>query len=62
MLLIGLIDNLIPSAENPHETHSEAETLPLHDPTAPLPEFDRRYRDDRREHLGPMTIASITGN
>ena len=24
MLLIGLIDNLIPSAENPHETHSEA--------------------------------------
>lgn len=31
MLLIGLIDNLIPAAENPHETHSEAETRPLHD-------------------------------
>jgi len=31
MLLIGLIDNLIPSAENPHEVHSEAETAPLHD-------------------------------
>ncbi len=37
ILLIGLIDNLIPSAENPHETHSEFETAPLHDPTAPFP-------------------------
>ena len=32
MLLIGMIDNLIPAAENPHETHAEAETMPLHDP------------------------------
>jgi len=40
MLLIGLIDNLIPSAENPHEIHSETETRPLHDPTAPIPDFD----------------------
>ncbi len=39
MLLIGLIDNLIPSAENPHEAPSEEETLPLHDPSAPLPDF-----------------------
>ena len=39
MLLIGLIDNLIPSAENPHEIHAEAETMPLHDPTAPVPDF-----------------------
>ncbi|MBT3193648.1 MAG: zinc transporter ZupT [Verrucomicrobia bacterium] len=37
ILLIGLIDNLIPSAENPHEIHSEAETMPLHDPEAPQP-------------------------
>ncbi len=37
IFLIGLIDNLIPSAENPHETPSEAETAPLHDPTAPIP-------------------------
>src|SRR5512139_390993 len=37
ILLIGLIDNLIPSAENPHETHSEAETAPLHDVGAPFP-------------------------
>jgi len=40
MLLIGLIDNLIPAAENPHETHSEDETRPLHDPTAPLPDVE----------------------
>ncbi len=40
ILLIGLIDNLIPSAENPHETHSEEETAPLHDPLAPIPAFD----------------------
>jgi zinc transporter, ZIP family len=39
ILLIGVIDNLIPAAENPHETHAEAETKPLHDPAAPLPVF-----------------------
>jgi ZIP family zinc transporter len=38
MLLIGLIDNLIPAAENPHETPSEDETAPLHDPSAPIPD------------------------
>lgn len=40
MLLIGIIDNLIPAAENPHETHSERETRPLHNPDAALPDFD----------------------
>lgn len=40
ILLIGLIDNLIPSAENPHEIHTAEETKPLHDPLAPLPDFD----------------------
>ncbi len=39
MLFIGLIDNLIPAAENPHETHPEAELAPLHNPNAPLPDF-----------------------
>lgn len=37
MLLIGLIDILIPAAKNPHEIHSEDETLPLHDSTALAP-------------------------
>ena len=40
ILLIGIVDNFIPAAENPHETHSEKETAPLHDPSAPLPDFD----------------------
>jgi ZIP family zinc transporter len=38
--LIGIIDALIPSAENPHELHTEQETAPLHDASAPLPDFD----------------------
>lgn len=38
--LIAVIDNLIPSAENPHETHTEQETAPLHDESAPMPDFD----------------------
>jgi ZIP family zinc transporter len=40
ILLIGIIDNLIPSSENPHETHTEQETAPLHDESAPMPDFD----------------------
>lgn len=39
MLLIGIIDNLIPAAENPHEPHAESETKPLHDPNAKIPFF-----------------------
>jgi ZIP family zinc transporter len=39
ILLIALIDNLIPAAENPHEIHSEKETALLRDPSAPLPDF-----------------------
>jgi len=39
MFLIGVIDNLVPAAKNPHETHSEAETAPLHDPGAAIPVF-----------------------
>ena len=47
MLLIGLIDNAIPSAENPHETHAESETRPLHDRSGtPRPPPAR----DRPEH------------
>jgi zinc transporter, ZIP family len=40
IILIGVIDHLIPSAENPHETHDERERAPLHDASAPLPGFD----------------------
>ncbi len=39
IFLMGLIDKLIPAAENPHETHPESELAPLRDPSAPLPDF-----------------------
>jgi len=46
MILMAVIDNVIPSADNPHETHTEEETAPLHDPKAALPEFQTAaYRD-----------------
>ncbi len=50
ILLIGLIDNLIPSAENPHETHSETETLPLHNPNAPRPVFTAAEAEGSHDH------------
>ncbi|MFO7956701.1 MAG: zinc transporter ZupT [Candidatus Brocadiia bacterium] len=34
IVLIAVIDAVIPSAENPHETHPEREIAPLHDPNA----------------------------
>jgi len=69
MLLIGLIDNLIPSAENPHEIHSETETRPLHDPTAPIPDFDSAgtlpgkgegFHDHRHDHFKLMRMGLFT--
>jgi ZIP family zinc transporter len=47
ILLIGLIDTLVPAAENPHETHSEEEMAPLHDPTATIPDFDAIARAEK---------------
>ncbi len=52
ILLIGIIDNLIPSAENPHETHTEQETAPLHDAAAPLPDFDAIAADPKHAAAG----------
>ena len=37
IVLIGVIDNLIPAAENPHESHSDDVMAPLQDPAAPAP-------------------------
>ncbi len=52
ILLIGVIDNLVPSAENPHETHTEQETAPLHDDSAPLPDFNAVAADPERAAPG----------
>jgi ZIP family zinc transporter len=48
MLLIGLIDNLIPAAENPHETHSEEERALLHDPAATTPDLNALAREGEK--------------
>ena len=53
MLLIGVIDKLVPSAENPHEVHGEAETKPLHDATAPWPNFADA------SHVGPLDVTGV---
>jgi len=72
--LIGLIDNLIPSAENPHETHTTDEIEPLHNPSAPLPDFaavaadpahatagahDHRIRHKKLLRMGMFTALAI---
>lgn len=44
LLLIGLIDNLIPAAGNPHETHSAAETAQLRTDTPPFPPPEQARR------------------
>ncbi len=74
ILLIGVIDNLIPSAENPHATHAESETAPLHDPSAPLPDFaatprgpdgaaaglhDHRHANRKLLRMGLFTATAI---
>jgi ZIP family zinc transporter len=58
IVLIGLIDNLIPSAENPHETHTEEETAPLHDPEAPVPDFDAIAESGTKEKAAGVHIHS----
>lgn len=40
ILLIGIIDKLIPAAENPHEVHSESEKAYVRDPSAPRPDYN----------------------
>lgn len=70
MLLIGLIDNLIPAAENPHETHSEAECMPLHNSSAPIPNFNNctasasetpeGFHDHSAHHVKLMRMGLFT--
>jgi len=69
MLLIGFIDNLIPSAENPHDIHSEMEMRPLRDPSAPIPDFESAtaipvkregFHDHGTEHHKLMRMGLFT--
>ena len=70
MLLIGIIDNLIPAAENPHEIHAEGETGPLHDRSArpsdarPAPsrcaELGEGFHDHSPHHRKLMRMGLFT--
>jgi len=75
IFLIALIDNLIPSIENPHEPFSEKETAPLHDPDAELPDLKNvtrggvdvveknqthQIKHDHLLRLGIFTALAIT--
>jgi ZIP family zinc transporter len=71
MLLIGLIDALIPSAENPHEAPSEKETAPLHDPSMPVDQVqaacsqyagisEADTRDPQAQHRKLMRMGLFT--
>ncbi|MBM3318308.1 MAG: zinc transporter ZupT [Candidatus Eisenbacteria bacterium] len=68
MLLIGLIDHLIPAAENPHEVHSEAETLPLRGSSAPALDFGAvsqseagsAHLHDQRAHRRLLRLGLFT--
>lgn len=63
MLLIGLIDRFVPSAENPHEVHHESEMRPLADSSAPIPEgkpdFNKGLHDHKLMRMGLFTALAI---
>jgi len=74
MALIAIIDNLVPSAGNPHETHSQEEIEPLHNAAAALPDFqaiadnpaaakpgahDHRVAPDKLLRMGLLTALAI---
>jgi ZIP family zinc transporter len=54
ILLIGIIDVLIPTAENPHEPHSEEEAACLYDSSAPIPDF-KAVHSQREGGVEPNT-------
>lgn len=49
ILLIGLIDNLIPAAKNPHEIHSKKESAPLRNSSAPIPGYSATVKEGELE-------------
>ena len=62
IVVIALIDNLIPSAENPHEVPTEAQTAPLHAPAGPdAPDAPARAAGQRKLlRMGLFTALAIT--
>ncbi|MBT3279520.1 MAG: zinc transporter ZupT [Phycisphaerales bacterium] len=61
MVLIGLIDKLIPSAENPHEVRHDSDLDELHqdDPHPKETHTEERRRKHRLHRMGIMTALAI---
>ena len=63
ILLIAAIDYLVPEAENPHETHTEAELAPLHNPDLSPAEVAAAARSGPHHHkllrMGLFTALAI---
>jgi len=68
MLLIGIIDQLIPKEENPHETRTKGETRMLHDASASPPDSGEMpaenlpgaLSDDHRHHHKLLRMGLFT--
>ena len=65
MAVIGLIDRLVPAADNPHEVHAEDETAPLHDAQAPPPDFgqvdpEHGHHDHARHRRSLLRMGLFT--
>jgi ZIP family zinc transporter len=61
ILLIGLVDNLIPEAENPHEPHAETEAEPLHGGTEVVSESEEEKSPYVHDHLAHQDELLRTG-
>ena len=66
ILLIFLIDRLVPEAENPHETHAQAEYAELRDANVETPPEAQHHVDETQRHqknklfrMGVFTALAI---
>ncbi|HPB31178.1 MAG TPA: zinc transporter ZupT, partial [Candidatus Sumerlaeota bacterium] len=59
ILLIGLVDNLIPAAENPHETHTEEETAQLHEPFAAYAAMKKARQTAPKDQLSEKKLLRL---
>lgn len=59
ILFIGLIDNLIPEQQNPHEVHSADETAELHAPDAAEPGAEAPQDDQAADKDGDLMRTGL---
>jgi len=59
ILFIGLIDNLIPEKQNPHEVHSAKETAQLHAEPAPEPATETPKKETADDENGDLMRTGL---